>query len=424
MRLTKSFLGKSLAALLDQGLFAISNFLLNISLARWLPPENYGAFALAFTIFLFVGVIHSSVFSEPMLVFGSGRLAIAQGPYLKSLIRLHWTKGWPSAAFLICIGAFAYWDNEAFSAIILLSLVCGSMLYQWLIRRACYLCSQPMLAATGGAIYLAIVLAGVVLLRTIGHLGCLQALTVMGIASGGSGAIIHFLLLRQGALTTSPAPADSELLRMHWEYGRWSIATGVVGWLAGNVAMLCLPWWHGNAAAATFRAGMNLILPVQQLLAAAGPLLLPLLVRSRERKDYPRLVLRYAAAFTVGPVVWAVMLTFGGHLLASLFYGDRYIFDRSFLILLGSTAAVSSFGLVAATAIRALELPRLSFYGYAASGCTSVILGVPLIWKYGLSGAVWSLAVASVMSASVLIMIFLRHSTFAADSLQASGPPT
>src|ERR1700691_3728197 len=39
-------------AILDQGLISGSNFLIGILLARWLMPEQYGAFALAFYVFL------------------------------------------------------------------------------------------------------------------------------------------------------------------------------------------------------------------------------------------------------------------------------------------------------------------------------------------------------------------------------------
>ena len=39
-------------AVLDQGLFAGSNFLASILLARWLPAAEYGAFVVAYSIFL------------------------------------------------------------------------------------------------------------------------------------------------------------------------------------------------------------------------------------------------------------------------------------------------------------------------------------------------------------------------------------
>ena len=42
-----SWLKKGSLAVLDQGLFSGANFVVNILLARWLTPEEYGAFAVA-----------------------------------------------------------------------------------------------------------------------------------------------------------------------------------------------------------------------------------------------------------------------------------------------------------------------------------------------------------------------------------------
>jgi hypothetical protein len=42
-----SWFKKGSLAVLDQGLFSGANFIVNILLARWLAPEEYGAFAVA-----------------------------------------------------------------------------------------------------------------------------------------------------------------------------------------------------------------------------------------------------------------------------------------------------------------------------------------------------------------------------------------
>src|SRR5438477_212183 len=66
--------GNGFWAIADQGFFAGSNFILNIVLARWLSPNEYGAFGVAFSIFLLVGTLHSSLVTEPMTVFAPGKV--------------------------------------------------------------------------------------------------------------------------------------------------------------------------------------------------------------------------------------------------------------------------------------------------------------------------------------------------------------
>src|SRR5258708_26936586 len=57
-------------ALADQGLISGSNFVISILLARWLVPEQYGAYAVAFGIFILLTVLYQSLLLEPMAVFG------------------------------------------------------------------------------------------------------------------------------------------------------------------------------------------------------------------------------------------------------------------------------------------------------------------------------------------------------------------
>ena len=60
-------------AILDQALFSGANFLINILLARWLPPEDYGAFAVALSIYYLLLNLHTAVSTESMMVFGAGK---------------------------------------------------------------------------------------------------------------------------------------------------------------------------------------------------------------------------------------------------------------------------------------------------------------------------------------------------------------
>src|SRR5215208_612330 len=64
------WLTRGIWAVVDQGLFTLTNFSLNILLARWLSPEEYGAFTVAFTLFLLFGALHIAVLIEPLLIFG------------------------------------------------------------------------------------------------------------------------------------------------------------------------------------------------------------------------------------------------------------------------------------------------------------------------------------------------------------------
>src|SRR5205823_6875931 len=57
-------------AIFDQGLVAGSRFLVSILLARWLSSRQYGAYALAYAVFLLLLMLYQSLLLEPMTVFG------------------------------------------------------------------------------------------------------------------------------------------------------------------------------------------------------------------------------------------------------------------------------------------------------------------------------------------------------------------
>src|SRR5690606_39123371 len=77
-----AFAKKGGFALMDQALFSGANFLLNILLARFLEPAQYGAYAVVFTWFLLLGTLHTASLTEPILVYGSGKYANRFNRYL------------------------------------------------------------------------------------------------------------------------------------------------------------------------------------------------------------------------------------------------------------------------------------------------------------------------------------------------------
>ncbi len=54
--------------MVDQGLVSVGNFLLNVLLARNLPPEEYGTFALIFGAFLGLQLFNASLLSYPLSI--------------------------------------------------------------------------------------------------------------------------------------------------------------------------------------------------------------------------------------------------------------------------------------------------------------------------------------------------------------------
>lgn len=147
---------------LDQGLFSGANFLVFILLARWLVPEEYGAFVVAYSIFLFFAVFHTAVLTEPMMVLGVGRYSGNLPMYLGFLLYGHMAIS-AFIALLLALGAFmtARLGSAAMSqALGGLAIAAPFLLLLWLARRACYVKSREGWSVVGSAANLVIVLGG------------------------------------------------------------------------------------------------------------------------------------------------------------------------------------------------------------------------------------------------------------------------
>jgi len=397
---------------MDQGLFATSNFVLNILLARWLTLQEYGAFALAFALFLLVGNLYQAAFLEPMLVFGPGKYKDRLQEYLGALVYGHLafaTLG--SLAFLLAGLGLTLWGARELAGIIsALGLVLPLIFLLWLMRRACYARLEPHLAALGSAWYMAFMLAGAYFLYRNGWLSGASALGVMGISSL---AVSAWLTVRLGVKL--PSLHGGKLIRDsfndHWRYGRWSLMNQGLNWIPSNAYYLILPIWGGLAAGASFKALMNLMMPMLQGISALSILLLPVLVRARARgrSRFDSQVRLALIPFVLGPTLCWVMLGLLSNPLVSLLYGGRYTEHSGLLWLIGFSAVCSAVTLVVGHALRALERPDQLFQAFAASAAAACILGIGFVYLWGLPGAATSFLISQ-MILTALVLIFYRRS--------------
>lgn len=409
------WLGRSTWSFLDQGLFAISNFVLNVLLARWLGESDYGSFSVAFTVFLFLGVAYSAVMVEPMLVFGPGRFDGAFHGYLKVLSRLHWMR----LSLLTCgagVGfSLFYIGTEVFPSLLALALCSGVIFYQWLLRRACYVRMEPQTAAIGGMIYLIVMLGGAFGLRHFELLGAVSGILLMAIASAAAAYWIVLRLHRAGS-DSREAPAFNEAQREHWIYGRWALVTGLLGWVPGNIYMLLLPHWHGEESAGEFRAAFNIGLPMFQILATAAVIMLPMFVRMKGRPDYLNRVLILGALLVVPSIFYVLLCWAFGPLLFKLLYDGAFsgVADVLWLIILPMVPA--SAVAVLSAAMRALEAPRQVFVAYIGSTAVCLGIGIPLAYQYSVVGVAIGIALSSAVCGLILAIqlwrvLRLREST-------------
>src|SRR5258708_10057028 len=87
--LWRAWVGKGALTLLDQAIVSGSSFVVSILLARTLSVVEYGAYAIAMSVFLFTSNFQNALLLEPMGVFGSSTYRSKQYPYLAAVTRIN-----------------------------------------------------------------------------------------------------------------------------------------------------------------------------------------------------------------------------------------------------------------------------------------------------------------------------------------------
>jgi O-antigen/teichoic acid export membrane protein len=400
-------------AVVDYGLISGSNFLLGVLLARWLAPEQYGAYALAFSIFILVAFLYQALLLEPLSVYSGTAYRDNLRGYLKTTLWIHWTI---SLVVCLALGATAIaahvWWHSAVSALAFAGITIATpfILIHGLGRRCFYLKLSPGPAAFGSVFYCVLVTGGVFVVYWKGWLSSFTAFVVMGLASLVSGIVMVFQLTAK----LEPASGEAHLPEVwgkHWEYGKWALGTCVVGWIPNYVYIPLVSSFSGMAAAGELRALMNFSAPLLQTFAALSMLFLPYAARvqSKEGKHGASVLCRKLVLLFVGAgaAYWAVLIPLRRPLF-HLVYGGKYL-ESSYLV--PFFALETMFWCAAlgpAIVLRAMESPRSLFFANCAASVIALVFGIPATRHFGLIGVVWSMIAANLLYMIVTCVLLAR----------------
>jgi O-antigen/teichoic acid export membrane protein len=387
---------KGVLTLADQGLIGGSNFLIGILLARQLLPEQYGAYALVFEIFMVLSIIYACLILEPMLVFGSAVYRDNFRQYFGVLLWMHLAIVLAVALLLAGSAWVAYELGRSPS---LSRALTGAMLAApcvflfWLVRRAFYVKLDPQTAVIGGVFYCAVQIGGTLIFYKLRLLSPLVAFLLM--AAGALIAGIMLLARLKPSMELKPTgPTLLEVSRRNWGYGRWALACAVASWFCGNIFYVLLSSFRGLADTGALKALLNLASPPGQVFAALSMLTLPYAARSHQQSGVSgveRLSRRWFSPLYTGGAAayWAVFLPLK-HPIVQLLYAGKYLQVEHLFpwVAVGSILRVATVAQM--VALRAIEAPFLAFIAFAISDVIALLIGVPAVRAYGLEGAIWA----------------------------------
>jgi len=407
-------IGVGAFAVLDQVLFAGASFSINILLARWLPPVEYGAFALAFFVFLLLGALHTAVLTEPMLVFGASVYRGRTRAYLGRHVGLHALVSLASGGALALV-ALGVWlaGSGAWPSLLALALAAPFVLLLWMLRRAFYMELTPRGAVAGDAVYFVSTLAGLYGLHATGHLNADRGVLAMGLGAA-AGCVVMLVVLRPDL--RGGGIGWRELGVRHWEYGRWSALAQGLFWASGQILIMLIPLVLGLRELAAVAAAGNLFRPLNPLLQSLQTVMLPATALAASggatMSTLRGRLLRYLLFAGGGVLLYGLTLSaFAGPALHHLYHG-RYDTQRLVVFLFALSYTVSTVVQVQTVLLKATGNVRFVPRLWAVSSVFVLVFAVPAMLVAGLAGGL-VVAIVSYATAGVIAWRRTRTATVA-----------
>jgi O-antigen/teichoic acid export membrane protein len=391
-------------AILDQGLFALSNFLINLFLARWLTPSEYGSFSIVFIVFLMFGTFHSALVTEPMVVFASNAYKTRLPAYMSMVFYSHWGLTLLFSSLCLLLAAIAWFQHYHMLAFSIVGLAVASplILYQWLARRVCYVSLKPHLAGYAGVLYATLMSLGGLLLYHYQWINGASILLLMGTASFCSGLYSMTRLKIWNPRIPTDLPAI-EYLNNHWGHGKWMVGTSLMSWAFSNVFLLLLPIASGLESTGAARALLVTLMPMFLVITAVNHLLLPLLVRIRTESSFNRVVCSTAACLILASMCYGSVIGLFNETIINYFFNGHYVEYANLLWVLVILLPLMALVMIIGVAIRAFERPERQFADFLRSSYISLPVGFALTGVWG----IWGAAIAMVLSQTILAMYLL-----------------
>jgi O-antigen/teichoic acid export membrane protein len=395
----KTWAKKGSLAVLDQALFSGANFLVNILLARWLPPEEYGAFAVALSIYYLLLGFHTAVITEPMMVFGAGKYREQFRKYFGMVLWGHWVIG-TLVALGLSVAAWVFLQLRSplmAQALFGLAIAAPFWLLLWLTRQGCYAQLRPNDAVVGSGFNILAVVAGLLLLWRVGVISSLTGFVLLG-ATGGLASLVLLRELRPQMARYVGNPTPSILLADHWGYGRWSILGFLLYWASGQILMLLIPIFLGLMAGAAVAATWTLYRPISQFMQALNSLVLPAFSRLASEPDgqthLRRKAIGVAGLFAGAAFLYALTVSIFAKPILHFLYAGKYDEHWMLIVLFGIAFVFSVMTGIFVSALKAVGRVKESTKVWLVSTFATATLAIPFMKIWEVEGAVTAATVS------------------------------
>ncbi len=431
MSVTRERLKQFALGMTDQGLAVGGMFLVNVALARAQTKEQYGMFALSYSIFTFLAGLHNAAVLEPFTVYASGRYQARFTTYLRLMMRSNVLAGLTLSAGLLLTCLLLWWVAPSLlsPSLLGLSLTVAFILTGSFLRRSFYVVRQPALAAGTSLVFFIAVASLLWLAAKTRELNGFSVFLILALGWVIAGlAFGHKLAL--GKLPSAFLDFEPHYWREHWGYTRWVLATAFVFQFMHQGYYWLVAGFLSVKEVGELKAMYILIAPVEQIMISLSFLFLPALAAKYVAQNMDAFLAfwkRYALLMVGLTLIFALGVRLVGSQVIHVLYAGKFDELAPMLFLLALVPLLMGIGNTMSDAIRAAEKPRLVFYAYVSSALATFLLGLPLVRYFGLRGAAYGMLVSAAAYTGTLALAFRlsvhKRISHSAVDIYSAEPP-
>jgi O-antigen/teichoic acid export membrane protein len=398
-------------SLSDQAFSVGGTFLINVMLARTQSKEEYGMFALCYSIYTFLTGLHNAAILEPCTVYGSGRYRkrvseyIGQMAYSNALVAVILT----ACLLFACVILSVFAPHLDSRALLGLALTVGVLLSSPFLRRVFYIQGRAALAAKVSFVFFVCVVSAVLLTAHFQLLNSFSVFLILALGWIAGGAAYAGKLSaakpRSAFLQTEPG-----YWHEHWKYAKWVLATAFVFQLTTQGYYWLVAGLVSVKDVAQLKAIYILVTPVDQFFIAVNYLVLPAMAAhfaAGRMGEYFSLWRKAGLGTVCVTGLFAAGVRMAGRSVIHVLYAGKFDGAVPLLFLLALLPLLTGIGNTMNDALKAAEMPKLVFYAYLASGAATLLPGIPLVRHFGLQGAVYGMLASGATYSGVLALGFL-----------------
>ncbi len=370
--------------LADQGVVSIGGFAVNLVLARYLAPADYGTFCLLFLAMLQAQVVTASLILYPLSVRGTVMDA-EDRKYLFGHGLLLLLMGSIPLSIALSTALYAAHHQDLIAPVI-------AWLVLWqiqeLLRRGLFTDMRHLSAIPGDSIRYVGQAFIVLALAVLGKLTTVNAICAMAIAAALGIAIQapQFPIRFERPWCLRRTASDC------WSIGSRSLASNLLSAMSLQMFPWLLGFTSGSASAAAYQAAGNSVTVVNPILNGLCNVIPQTVARDATRGDSLlawRAALRYITLGAVPMLSYYALVLVLPDLILTMLYGSTSSYVAlSMQTRLMAVAAIIAFGVdMANSYLHGLEEVRLSMKINALGFLAAVAIGLPLSMMLGFTGS-------------------------------------